>query len=80
MPFQDFSGNPANEQWARSLLVPGEELVAIVAADRRTISITDRRIILNEGGGQFSAIRNDQIAAIEVSDGRDQKFLKLHFG
>ncbi|MEQ1737894.1 MAG: hypothetical protein ABL886_15990, partial [Rhodoglobus sp.] len=81
MPFQNFSGNAEQEALTRSMLVDGENLVAIIDTEHRFISVTDKRLILDEKDGDYSVIQNSNIVAIEVSkDSKGGRFVKVHFG
>lgn len=76
------SQNPTSVRAAvEAMLIAGEQIVAIVPSQQRVISVTTGRVFLHEDSGGFSVIRNTQIDAVEVSDGRrGEKFLKLFFG
>jgi hypothetical protein len=81
MAFQNFSSDEAQLTRVKAMLASGEDLVALVETDNRFITVTSNRLILHERSGGYSVIRNSQIAAIEVSDGRDgEKFVKVYFG
>jgi hypothetical protein len=70
-----------SEQAIRAMLVDGEDLYAMIGDGNRNISVTNRRIILDELDGNYSMIPTSQIAAIEVSQAPgDRRFLVLHFG
>ena len=79
--YQDFGGSPENVDRANAMLTDGEQLIAIVETEQRVISVTSGRIILHEKPSGYSVIRNSQISAVEVSDGRGaEKFVKIYFG
>jgi hypothetical protein len=79
--FKNFSGDKDQEEWVKSLLVDGEELLAIIGTARRFISVTSQRLILDEMDGNFSVIRNSTIGAVEVSMGRGSAVaINVQFG
>ena len=80
--YHDFSGNPEYVDRANAMLTDGEQLIAIVDTEQRVISVTSERVILHEKrSGGYSAIRNSQISAIEVSNAHgEEKFVKILFG
>ncbi len=78
---RNYSGNAQYEANVGSMLVGGESLQVIVQSSNRFITVTNRRIILHENSGNYSTIRLEQLAAIEVSDGaKGEMFIKLLFG
>lgn len=76
------SQNPADgASQVRPMLSPGEQLLAVIPTQNRTISVSNRRVFLNENSGGFSAIRNASVEAVEVSGGKGtEKLVKFYFG
>lgn len=66
----------------KDVLVEGEQLLHTINTDQRDIAITNRRVLLLESRGSYSAIPLGKIDTIEVSDRGSEpgNFVKLFFG